>query len=127
MKRPACAGKWDLFDSQEPSAHQQAAGICATCPMLRECKAELATAKLLAPAGQAGPSGTWAGKLVGSTRATNVDVARMEREESIYDDREARAAHAAYMRGDRGAWAETGHRVYDRRRRRAIRARRAVA
>jgi len=127
--RPACEGRWELFDSLEPSAHEQAAAICATCPMLRECRAELATAKLLAPAAYAGPQGTWAGKLIGSTRATNVDKGLLAREEALFDDREAKDAHAAYMRGDRGAWAATGHKVYDRRRRRAAkeRAREAVA
>lgn len=123
--RPACEGRWELFDSLEPSAHAQAAELCATCPMQRECGSILAAAKLNAPSGYAGPQGTWAGRLVGSARATNVDAGLLAREEGLYDEREAKDAHAAYLRGDRGAWASTGQRVYDRRLRRAKRARAA--
>lgn len=123
----ACAGLWKLFDSPEREHHEAAAAICATCPMLNTCRAELATAKLLTPACYEGPTGTWAGALVGSGRERGIlDRARLAREEVLYNEAESRAAHAAYRSGDRGTWAVTGHKVYDRRVRRALKASRAL-
>ena len=76
------------------------------------------------------PEGTWAGQLFldGAGRNAARRAAResrrerIEREEEAFTDREARRAHTAYTLGDRSLWACTGHRVYDRRQKRARRA-----
>lgn len=33
-----CAGLWELFDSRRPANHRKARAICATCPLVAECK-----------------------------------------------------------------------------------------
>lgn len=66
--RAACAGRWELFDSTQPADHQQAAAICATCPILAACMVRLEEerheARHLGHRG-GGPVGTWAGQRVG--------------------------------------------------------------
>lgn len=54
---------------------------------------------------------------------------QLRAENAAYDADQARLAHNAYMRGERGDWVLTGERVYQRRRKMAerSRAKRAVA
>jgi hypothetical protein len=120
---PPCRGQHALFDSTDVEDHLKARDICAACPLIDACRAEVAD--MLANAGYYGhPEGTWAGELQlaghhGQTlvrrHAKQQRAERREREESLYTDEDARRAHAAYTRGDRGEWASVGHRVYQRR------------
>lgn len=48
-------------------------------------------------------------------RWSKSEAARRAAEELAFNELEARRAHQAYKRGDRGEWATTGHRVYCRR------------
>ena len=48
---------------------------------------------------------------------------RIRRENALYNTDQARLAHNAYMRGERGAWVETGERVYQRRKKNRLRMR----
>lgn len=122
--RPACAGKWDLFDSIELEDHYEAQHICHTqCPMLAECGDLLAEARKAPNANAGVPVGTWAGRLVGVPKSTQQE--RIDAEDAAYDEAEAKKAHAAFVLGDRDDWAVTGHKVYDRRRHRAGKERRA--
>lgn len=54
------------------------------------------------------------------------DELREAREDELYSDEEARAASRAWRRGDTGAWAEVGHRVWQRRRARSRKSRAAL-
>lgn len=112
---PPCAGQWSLFDSVNIHAHRRARVLCATCPLLTACTAELEATRNAAKPGY-GPRGTWAGRLVGVMKAE--DRARTRREDAEYSTEEARRAHAAWRRGERDPWAVTGHHVYERRRKR---------
>ena len=115
---PPCTGQWKLFDSTEPRDHAKARALCATCPMLHECYERLQLS--IAVDTSAKPRGTWAGMSFGYRGGEGV-VERRERiarEDAIYSEREALDAHNAYNCGDRGSWAVTGHRVWDRRYRR---------
>lgn len=111
---PPCAGKWELFDSGEFESHEAAKAICATCPMIAGCRDQLREAMRLRAPGQPGPCGTWAGQLVGYTRAD--ESARFAREDAAFTEQEARECHAAYRRGNRGPYVETGYLVHERRR-----------
>jgi hypothetical protein len=114
---PPCAGKWSLFDSTEPRNHAKARALCAACPVILECYERLQLS--LQVDTSARPRGTWAGMLIGRAAESVVDRReRIAREDAIYSEREALDAHNAYSRGERGAWAITGHRVWDRRYRR---------
>ena len=114
---PPCDGQWNLFDSTEPRAHAKARALCATCPILTECYERLQLSLNIDTSAK--PRGTWAGMLLGRGGESIVDRRdRIAREDAIYGEREALDAHNAYSRGDRGAWAVTGHRVWDRRYRR---------
>lgn len=114
---PPCTGKWDLFDSTDPRKHTEARALCASCPMLQECYERLQLS--LQVDTSARPRGTWAGMLLGRGSESLVDRRdRVAREDAIYSEREALDAHNAYSRGERGAWAVIGHRVWDRRYRR---------
>lgn len=62
----ACVGKWWLFDSVDLIDHAEAAAICAGCPARRRCLEALHAEAAVYPAGT--PCGTWAGKLVGTSR-----------------------------------------------------------
>jgi hypothetical protein len=120
---PPCRGQHALFDSTEVEDHLKAREICATCPLIGACRAEVTA--ILENAGYYGhPEGTWAGELQlaghhGQTLvrryAKQKRAERREREEALYTDDDARRAHAAYTSGDRGEWASAGHRVYQRR------------
>lgn len=122
MSEALCIGQHDLFDSTDPADHEQAARLCAACPIAAACAQALAEA--IASTKAAGhPEGTWAGRLVLNPRRDEqrrlggIDRAeRVEREEAMFTADEARRAHSAYCAGDRGEWARAGHRTYDRRR-----------
>lgn len=64
-----CVGRSWLWDSTEIADHQEAAAECATCPAFDQCHALLL--QMQTDIGQAmraaggGPTGTWAGELVG--------------------------------------------------------------
>jgi hypothetical protein len=116
---PPCTGKWDLFDSVNIHSHRVARNLCATCPILLACAAELDATRRAAKPGY-GPRGTWAGRLVGVLKAE--DRARTAREDAAFSDEAARRAHAAWRRGDRRGWVVIGHNVYERRRKRPERA-----
>jgi hypothetical protein len=61
---PPCAGLWKLFDSTDPVDHIEARALCMGCPMLLECHDR----RMAAHRNQYstyGPTGTWAGQLVG--------------------------------------------------------------
>ena len=60
---PACAGRWQLFDSTDISDHAQAAQICATCPALDWCIQR--TDEMHAAVTEPCMVGTWAGRLYG--------------------------------------------------------------
>ncbi len=67
-REPNCAGRWELFDSTDLADHAEARDLCSRCPVLLRCAQQLraeqeATAGLRGSGG--GPSGTWAGKLLG--------------------------------------------------------------
>jgi hypothetical protein len=63
-----CVGQHQLFDSTDLRDHLVARAICVACPMLTACAVKLREAQE-ASAGirnsGGGPSGTWAGKLMG--------------------------------------------------------------
>ena len=120
---PPCTGQHALFDSTDVTDHLKAREICAGCPLIEACRENVAD--ILANAGYYGhPEGTWAGELQLSGRygrsvirnhAREMRTQQKMFEESLYTDDDARAAHAAYTRGDRGQWASVGHKVYQRR------------
>lgn len=120
MTTPPRAGRWSLFDSTDIVDHKEAASLCAECPMLTACAQRLNGALDAYSMPGYGPQGTWAGKLIGSGRATR-DKALMAAQEDGYTEAEARRAHNAYGNGDRSQWAILGHRVYNRLNRRARR------
>lgn len=108
-----CVGKWELFDSTHPADHNEARQYCLACPLLEKCRADLRTATSSAYSVAYGPCGTWAGELVGR----NVRSARqIAAEDSLFTEADARAAHAAWTRGERSDWAVRGERTYQRRR-----------
>jgi hypothetical protein len=59
-----CTGLHYLFESTDPTDHQEAAAICATCPVIAWCRANT-------PPATDFPVGTWAGRLfrMGTHRA----------------------------------------------------------
>lgn len=124
MTKPLCIGHHDLFDSTETADHVRAAELCAACPLLDTCRDEVTA--MQAEANVYGHAvGTWAGHLYltpshGQARrlAAESRAERIAREEAAWDDDEARRAHTAYTAGQRDEWARTGHRIYDRRRKR---------
>jgi hypothetical protein len=60
-----CAGLWRIFDSTKLADHQEAAALCATCPILEDCNASLTETLKRAYKKRHGPRGTWAGQLLG--------------------------------------------------------------
>lgn len=113
-----CFGKSELFDSTHEADHKEARALCRVCPELAKCKAELrAVSKAAANGG--GPEGTWAGKLVGPRPARrNLTPEEIAEQDALYTDAEMREAHRQHNRGIRTEWALTGHRVYERSRKR---------
>jgi hypothetical protein len=61
---PPCYGKSALFDSRRPVDHREAKKLCAACPLIQACRANL-KATQAAAVQNGGPEGTWAGKLYG--------------------------------------------------------------
>lgn len=62
--KPACAGKWMLFDSRHPNDHLEARQLCMACPVRTECNTLLKQTLADYPThtGEHGPEGTWAGR-----------------------------------------------------------------
>lgn len=115
---PPCAGQWELFDSTDPSDHEEAKALCGQCPMIVECGQRLDAARNRAHRGGGqtyGPVGTWAGRLMGIPRTT---AARMAAEDAMFTEAELRAAHAAFATGDRRPITKTAERIYQRNRKR---------
>lgn len=128
---PPCVGLHDLFDATDAWNHAKAAALCATCPLIDACAERVA--EVTATAGYYGhPEGTWAGRLHlndGSETRRLAQHARAERiaaEDAAYTETTARQAHSAYSMGDKSEWARTGHRVYDRMRKRRVREQQAI-
>ena len=65
-----CVGQPLLFESTLPGDHQAAKELCGRCPAIEACrdllKEEYKIARTLLTCG-GGPTGTWAGKLVGKS------------------------------------------------------------
>lgn len=63
-----CAGLHWLFDSTLQADHEQAAALCAQCPVIDWCRDRLRQEETISSTMRAaggGPRGTWAGQLVG--------------------------------------------------------------
>ena len=73
-----CVGQWWLFDSTDKADHEEAAAICDRCPAFAWCEQHLEQAIRLAPA-EAGPTGTWAGRLMTDDRHRERDRKRTRR------------------------------------------------
>lgn len=61
LQQAACVGDWDIFDSNDPLDHADAAAICEQCPVRLECAARAGELSRLAIDKR--PVGTWAGTL----------------------------------------------------------------
>ena len=121
---PPCAGKWELFDSNHPREHHQARTLCASCPVVAACLAQLEMARAASHVPNTyGPSGTWAGRLIGPAARTTESRARAE--EEMFTDQELRAEHAAFAAGFRTPRTILGERIYQRKSARAKRASRS--
>ena len=121
MNAPApCAGQWDLFDSTDYYDHRRARQLCHSCPIIDACRQALAeaTASSRAVSRGGGPQGTWAGELIGGAV---VSVSRIAAEEAMFNEEEARKAHAHWARTPKHLRPElpdrvrVGERVYQRR------------
>lgn len=62
--RPACEGRWALFDSTHAADHKRAAEFCKVCPIRLACRALLDDARRDQLMTNYGPEGTWAGQLL---------------------------------------------------------------
>lgn len=62
--RPACEGRWALFDSTHAADHKRAAEFCAVCPIRLDCASNLEEARRDSLMANYGPEGTWAGQLL---------------------------------------------------------------
>lgn len=142
-----CYGQAELFESTKPAMHRIARKLClgtqtsSPCPLIDACK-RLLEATREEYGVTHGPQGTWAGLLVAAPsrddlRAAQLDALqgdarhdenpdRIAYEEEFFTDDEARRARAAYVRGERTAWAVAGNRIYARRHMRRQRAKRAL-
>lgn len=122
---PPCAGLFYLFDSTELRDHRRARELCGTCPMIAACRKRLEQAATDTYGGSKyGPRGTWAGLLLGGPKTSHQ---RAQAEDLMFDEDEARKAHARYAAGERDARTVIGERVYNRRMKRERYARRAAA
>lgn len=113
---PPCAGQWELFDSTDELDHIKAKSLCAECPMLADCYQRLETARNRAHRGGGkiyGPSGTWAGRLIGAPRTS---AERIAAEERMFSPDELRAGHAAWAAGVRTDRVIAAERIYQRQR-----------
>ena len=122
-----CYGKSALFDSTDLYDHEAAKELCMACPTLTACMAHLLEVKRTSgPFGQ--PEGTWAGELLEDKRpAERRSRRRMFLDDQMYDDQDAKTAHAQYVAGMRNDWTETGERVYQARNNPTPRAAKKVA
>ena len=96
-----CTGLSWLFDSIHPLDHIEARKLCATCPVTAWCDSRR----------DRWSEGTWAGRLYGA----NAYAMRRLREEQMFNEAEARAAHARFWAGERDDHTLAGERVYQRR------------
>lgn len=118
-----CVGQHELFDSPFPDDLEEAATICARCPVIAACEArfiQAVTAPNILP-GRYGPRGMWAGKPRGPVDARAKNNPRLAVEDEMFTLDTAREARMAYMAGDRSEWAEVGKRAYFRLIKRAAR------
>ena len=63
-----CIGQYELFDSTWPADHKHAKKLCTECPALLACRELLREEQRICrtlTASGGGPTGTWAGRLVG--------------------------------------------------------------
>ncbi len=114
-----CFGESALFDSTHPGDHALAKALCDTCPALAACKDHLRATRQAAHPG-AGPEGTWAGHLLTNRppRQTRYTPAEIAAQDAAYTDEEMREANAQFKTGVRTEWVLTGHRAYERNRKR---------
>lgn len=108
-----CVGRSWLFDSTSATDHQKAAAMCKTCPAFIACdnllRQELDMAHTMQAAG-GGPSGTWAGRLLGKkskqvgrgyTNAREHGTDRGYYQHRYYGDRACEACRAEHARQQR--------------------------
>lgn len=109
-----CVGKHWLFDSTDPIDHDQAAKLCAACPLLADCQIEASRLSREYRTSAYRPlTGTWGGRLYGTPgRAPRVTP----REEQMFTEDDALQAHRDWGKGIRNDRARIGERVYQRRR-----------
>ena len=88
-----CVGKWELFDSTNPSDHAEAKALCDTCPTLNWCATELEKVRRAAYP-EFGPEGTWAGQLV--LTYSEEQKRRINERKRGYRAKKAAARQAAY-------------------------------
>lgn len=109
-----CRGRWWLFDSIDVRDHEAARDLCDQCPVLAECAALLHevqdVSRTLQSAG-GGPTGTWAGQLVGKQgggRRGRRNPREHGTERGYHQHRwdgddccdDCRRAHSAHVRGN---------------------------
>lgn len=70
-KRAACEGRYLLFEAVDRAAHLEARELCATCPILDDCKLRLADERKQL---RSCPEGTWAGLLFIDGKRKKVNV-----------------------------------------------------
>lgn len=71
-----CFGQSALFDSTDLIDHRKAVDICATCPVIEECRKQLDDAIRAHGYGPyVGPRGTWAGKFLNAKPRAKKDHA----------------------------------------------------
>lgn len=122
---PPCVGQSELFDSTDLLDHRQARALCNNCPMLDACRTRLELTIATAHEGMKyGPRGTWAGELLGPPQTA---AHRAQAEEVMFNEAEARKAHADYAAGFRDPRTVVGERVYNRRKKRQQHERKRVA
>lgn len=113
---------------------REARRICATCPMVLQCREYADTHEVIEyPSGHVAV-GVWGGETADERKARRanrpskqVKIDRLADEEETWSVSEACRAAVAARNGDRSEWALTGRRIYDRRTRRAARERRRAA
>lgn len=117
---PPCTGLHELFDSNQPADHMEAAAICRDCPVRLACHDRLQQAIRDAPLGgkDYGPQGTWAGRLVGGEVKPRASVKTVEAERDLFTTDQLREGHRLYGRGDRTDEVMQMERIYQRNRKR---------
>lgn len=64
-----CYGRSDLFDATDTRSHQAARALCAECPAIQACRANLRETQAISLRPY-GPEGTWAGILLAGRNAS---------------------------------------------------------